>query len=86
MYCGVIALRGRSMLQDEAALAERLSYEVKVNELKRIAADGLDMFHVRLLRPNEHSLGSHDPPVPEVRSRYPRSCCTTSAVSSLQNF
>jgi hypothetical protein len=52
------------MLQDELALAEKLSYEEGgVKDLKGIAGDGLEVFHVRFLRPSEHSLGSHDPPV-----------------------
>lgn len=64
MYCGVIALRTQKMLQEELALAEKLSYEEGgVKELRGIAADGLDVFHVRLLRPDEHSLGSHVPPM-----------------------
>jgi hypothetical protein len=74
MYCGVIALRGRKMLQDELALAEKLSYEEGgINDLRRLASEGLDVFHVRFLRPNEHSLGSHDPPVSkDVRGMFAR--------------
>ena len=64
MYCGAMALRGRKMLQDELALAEKLSYEEGgINDLRGLTSEGLDVFHVRFLRPNEHSLGSHDPPV-----------------------
>jgi hypothetical protein len=62
------------MLQGELALAEKLSYEEGgIKDLREIAGDGLGVFHVRFLRPNEHSLGSHDPPVSEDwRGMFPR--------------
>ena len=73
MYCGVTGLRGRKMLQDELALTEKLSYEGRIKDLKMIAAEGLDVFHVRFLRPDEHSLGSHVPAVSaDIRGMYPR--------------
>lgn len=73
MYCGVIGMRGRKMLQDELALTEKLSYEGGIKDLRRIAADRLDVFHVRFLRPNEHSPGSHVPAVSaDIRGMYPR--------------
>ena len=74
MYCGVIALRGRKMLQDELALAEKLSYEEGgIKDLRGIAGEGLDIFHVRFLHPDEHSLGSHNPPVSDdVRGMFAR--------------
>jgi hypothetical protein len=71
VYCGVIGLRGRKMLQDELALTEKLSYEGGgIKDLRGIAADGLD---VRFLRPDEHSLGLHVPAVSaNIRGMYPR--------------
>lgn len=74
VYCGVIALRGRKMLQDELALAEKLSYEEGgTKDLRGIACEGLDVVHVRFLRPDEHSLGSHNPPVSDdVRGMFAR--------------
>jgi len=74
MYCGVIALRGRKMLQDELALAEKLSYkEGGIKDLRGLASEGLDVFHVRFLCPTKHSLGSHDPPVSnDVRGMFAR--------------
>jgi hypothetical protein len=74
IYCGVISLRGRKMLQDELSLAEKLSYEEGgVKDLRGIASEGLEVFHVRFLRPNEHSLGSHNPPVSEdIRGMFAR--------------
>ena len=43
MYCGVIALHGRKMLQDELALAEKLSYEEGgIKDLRGLASEGLD--------------------------------------------
>jgi hypothetical protein len=79
IYCGAIALRSRRMLQDELALAETLSYEEEgIKELRGIAAESLDVFHMMFLRPNEHSLGPHNPPVAvDMRGMYPRQCCTT---------
>jgi hypothetical protein len=51
-----------------------LSYEEGgIKDLKRIATDGLDVFHVRFLRPDERSLGSHVPTVSaNIRGMYPR--------------
>lgn len=63
MYCGVIAHRVRQTLQDELALVEKLSYEEGgIQELRDIAVEGLEVLHVKFLRPTEDSLGSHDPP------------------------
>src|SRR5450759_4660846 len=40
MYCGVIALRGRKMLQNELALAEKLSYEEGgIKDLRGLASE-----------------------------------------------
>jgi hypothetical protein len=73
MYCGVTSLRGRKMLRDELALTEKLSCEGRIKDLRRIAADGLDVFHVRFLRIDEHSLASHVPAVStDIRGMYPR--------------
>jgi hypothetical protein len=85
MYYGAIGLRGRKMLQDELALTEKLSYEEGgIKDLRMIAADGLDMFHVRFLRPDEHSLGSHVPAVSaNIRGMYPRSFYATPEVPLL---
>jgi hypothetical protein len=74
MYYGVIGIRTLKMLQDELALAEKLSYEEGgIEELRRIATDGLDVLHVRFLRPTEHSLGFHAPSMlHDIRGLYPR--------------
>lgn len=61
-FCGAVTLTTREMLQNQLNLSEDLPYEAGgIKALKEIATGGLEMFHIRFLRADEHSLGSHVP-------------------------